>query len=143
MSDEQRSAWDELMNSPGMQELRGMLRARDAEYDVVVDRLARDGITGRFTTTACPVQFEGTLTDGSHIYFRARWDDASLDVWDPGVTAIVTRENPDGSEYEIPAFDAISASYEADADFGFAEASWLEPDEAEALIRALVARHQG
>lgn len=141
--EERRQALDEILNSPGMIQFREMLQERDAEYDAVAARLAEDGIVGHFTTTACPVQFEGELPDGSHIYFRSRWEDVSLDVWAPGVAHEKPYTDARGDERMISDFDAVSASYELEEDFDFAEASWLEHDQAEAAIRTLVARHAG
>lgn len=138
----ERPALADFLNSPEMQRLREVFQARDREFDGVVTRLAQDGIVGTFLTTACPVQFEGTLPDGSHIYFRSRWDQGRLDVWAPGVAHEKPFVDATGDERMINNFDAITASFELEDDFDFAEASWLEHDEAEAAIRELVARWQ-
>jgi len=138
---ERRQALDDLLSSPEIGEFRAMLQERDAAYDEVAARLAADGIAGVFITTACPVQFEGDLPDGSHVYFRSRWDQASLDVWDPGVAHEKPYVDARGEEQMVSDFGAVSASYDLDEDFDFAEASWLESDQAEAAIRTLIARH--
>jgi hypothetical protein len=81
------------------------------------------GIDMTCTCAACPLQYEGTV-DGVPAYFRARWNSWSFTIGPNPVRAWRDPEHHAQWDGEV------------EGEFG---ASWMEPQQAEAIMRQCVA----
>lgn len=84
----------------------------------------------RCTCGACPVQYQGTLENGKHFYFRARWGEWSFAVGDSFDEAV--------TQSMLIAPTEFQQRGETGGEF---DASWMELAEAERIIRECVAAY--
>lgn len=68
-----RAHYNRTANMAWLTTLGTMLAPAFARQEDAPMQMSGEGWSGQMTTTACPVQIEGTA-DGLHFYFRARWD---------------------------------------------------------------------
>lgn len=88
-----------------------------------------EGWSGTITCHACPVQIEGTV-DGSHFYFRARWD-----TWTFGIGR--TADEAVGATWEAPE-GSWRTGGNGESDEGLA-GSWMPHSEAWRHVEASIA----
>lgn len=93
-----------------------------SDYLDVLARLRAEGFRAEFTCIAVPVQLEGYLPSGNSFYFRCRYTTCSLGI-----------APPDGNPVSEPARQQKVTRWE-----GF-DAGCLDPEEAEAVFRELLA----
>ncbi len=82
------------------------------------------------TCGACPVQYEGKLTNGRYFYFRARWGEWSFAVADSHDAAVTQAMLIDPAEFQRHGETGEMFS-----------ASWMELVEAERIIHECVAEY--
>ena len=86
--------------------LKSTMENRQFQFDNVIPYINKEfGIALRLYTSACPVQVMGDI-DGYEVYFRSRWDTASLQIGGD--------ENP-----------IFHTTWEEDGEY---DASWLPPE---------------
>jgi hypothetical protein len=105
-------------------------RAYQAGYDALAARLKLEGFRLTAVDAPHPIQIMGYLPSGEGFYFRGKYTDCSLGIAPTDDEAVDVLDPGDGVwEKEVTRWRDM-------------EAGWLEADDAEAVLRELLADYR-